>query len=193
LYVGSVQSALVVQADPYVEAAVAPELDPLLPPLLDPELLPLLDPLELPDALPELLPEPLDDALPELLELLDAPPEEPPLDAAPLLLEEVPPPDEELLLLEPDEPLPPELDPGAVPGNVWPTPEEPPPPDVGVPPPVSSELQAQRQSARAAMAAAVGPMDLRRIMHGACCIRGTSSIGCAHAARMQRRCANGAE
>jgi len=33
-----------------------------------------------------------------------------------------------------------------------------------VPPPVSSELQAQRQRARAAIAAAVGPVDVRRIV-----------------------------
>jgi hypothetical protein len=165
-----------------VEAAVAPELDPLPPPLLDPELLPLLEPLEL-DALPELLP--LDEELLELPELLDEFPEELPLllvPPDPLLL----PVDEEPLL-EPDDPLPPELEPAGVPGDVC-------PPELefwygGVPPPVSLELHAQRQSARAAIAAAVGPVDVRRMVStpiastGPCAVLTSVLHWCSHSAR----------
>lgn len=157
------QSAFVVHAEPKVDAALVPELEPLALPLLDPELPPLLEPLELLDALPELLPlEPLDDEPPELL---DALPEE-----LPLLEEDVLPPPlpEELLPLEEvlaldDPPLLP--DPAGTPGEVWPAGDwfvgAPPPP-----PPVSSELHAQRPMARAAIAAAVGPVEVRRIMWG---------------------------
>jgi hypothetical protein len=98
-----VQSAFVVHAEPYVDAAVLPESPPV--PLLDPE-----PPSLLASEPPELLP--LDEELPEelpvapLLLLLVLPP---------LLLL---PPDDEEPVLDPDDPLPPELELGLMPGDV---------------------------------------------------------------------------
>jgi hypothetical protein len=169
-----------------VEAALVPELDPLALPLLDPELLPLLEPLELLDALPELLP--LDDELLELPELLDALPEELLLELPPLLLPDVAlPPLDVDPLLEPDDPLPPE-EPAGVPGDVWPP--DPEGPYTGVPPPVSLELQAHRQSARAAIAAAVGPLDVRRMVWDPIASTGPCWPAAVHAAHVQRGCDN---
>jgi len=173
-----VQSAFVAHGEPYVAAAVAPsECDPPSLPLLEPPSLPPLDP-EL-DPLPELLP--LEGELPELL------PDPLLLVLPPLLLL----PDDEELVLDPDDPLPPELELGLMPGDVC-------PPElefwnVGEPPPVSSELHAQRHIARAAIAAAVGPVDVRRIVWAPIASTGPTLLSPAVAVPVQRRCANRAE
>jgi len=163
-----VQSAFVAHGEPYVAAAVLPsECGPPSLTLLDPPSTPLSEP-EL-DPLPELLP--LDEELPELL-------------PDPLLLL----PDDDELLVDPDAPLPPELEPGLMPGDVC-------PPElefweVGEPPPVSSELHADRQRARAAIAAAVGPVDVRRIVWAPIASGGPTRALATLAVPVQRRCAD---
>jgi len=168
-----VQSAFVVHDEPYVTAALVSEPFPPSPPLPPPS----------PPPLPPPSPPPV--APLELPELLDELPDE--LPAAPLLLELAEP-----LLLPVDEPplepLPPELEPGLMPGDVCPPElefwEDP------VLPPVSSELHAHRQRARAAIAAAVGPMmDVRRIVWapiastGPCAVLTSRLHTCSHVAR----------
>ncbi len=61
---------------------------------------------------------------------------------------------------------------------------------MGVPPPVSSELHAQRESARAAIAAAVVPVDVRRIVWAPIASAGPTGMAAAVAAPVQSRCAN---